>query len=73
MAGMMQQFELSRQFMQGIMDQFPRPNMNQQPTANQIVESRPLFKGAFRLNIADENSFALSDHLPQLAVFGEAK
>ena len=39
--------------------------------ANQIVESRPLLEGAFRLNIADENSFALSDHLPQLAVFGE--
>ncbi|QDV51377.1 endonuclease/exonuclease/phosphatase family protein [Gimesia fumaroli] len=41
------------------------------PIANQIVESRPLFEGAFRLNLADENSFALSDHLPQLAVFGE--
>lgn len=33
MTGMMQQFELNRQFMQGITDQFPRPNMNQQPTA----------------------------------------
>ena len=33
MAGMMQQFELNRQFMQGLMDQFPRPNMNQQPAA----------------------------------------
>lgn len=43
------------------------------PIANQIMESRPLFEGAFRLNVADENSFALSDHLPQLAVFGEAK
>jgi hypothetical protein len=31
---------------------------------------RPLFEGAFRLNIADKESFALSDHLPQLAVFG---
>ena len=29
MAGMMQQFELNRQFMPGLMDQFPRPNMNQ--------------------------------------------
>ena len=28
-AGMMQQFELSRQFMEGMMAQFPRPNMNQ--------------------------------------------
>lgn len=43
------------------------------PIAQQIVESRPLFEGAFRLNLADENSFALSDHLPQLAVFGEKK
>lgn len=41
------------------------------PIANQIKESRPLFEGAFRLNVADENDFALSDHLPQLAVFGE--
>ena len=31
-AGMMQQFELNRQFMEGMMAQFPRPNMNQQPT-----------------------------------------
>ena len=37
--------------------------------ANHIVESRPLFEGAFRLNIADKEFFALSDHLPQLAVF----
>ena len=40
------------------------------PIANQIIESRPLFEGAFRLNVADESAFALSDHLPQLAVFG---
>ena len=39
------------------------------PIANDVVESHPLFEGAFRLNIADEESFALSDHLPQLAVF----
>lgn len=43
------------------------------PIANQIVESRPLFEGAFRFNLADENAFALSDHLPQLAIFGEQK
>lgn len=43
------------------------------PIANQITESRPLFEGAFRLNTADESAFALSDHLPQLAVFGESK
>lgn len=39
------------------------------PIAERVTESRPLFEGAFRLNIADEESFALSDHLPQLAVF----
>ena len=37
--------------------------------ADQMVESKPLFEGAFRLNINDKESFALSDHLPQLAVF----
>ncbi len=37
--------------------------------ANKIVESRPLYEGAFRVNLADETSFALSDHVPQLAVF----
>jgi hypothetical protein len=35
MAGIMQQFELNRQFMQGLIDPFPRPNMNQQP--NQVT------------------------------------
>ena len=30
--GMRQQFELTRQFMEGMMAQFPRPNMNQHPT-----------------------------------------
>lgn len=39
------------------------------PVANRVVESRPLFEGRFRLNIADPKAFALSDHLPQLAVF----
>ena len=39
------------------------------PIAERIIESRPLFEGAFRLNIGDKESFALSDHLPQLAVF----
>ncbi|NNJ25501.1 endonuclease/exonuclease/phosphatase family protein [Alienimonas chondri] len=43
------------------------------PIAGQIVESRPLFEGAFRTNPADPQSFALSDHLPQLAVFDLAK
>jgi len=39
------------------------------PIAGQIVESRPLFEGAFRLHIADPQSHALSDHLPQFASF----
>lgn len=39
------------------------------PIANHVVESRPLFEGNFRLNVPDASSFALSDHLPQLAVF----
>jgi endonuclease/exonuclease/phosphatase family metal-dependent hydrolase len=41
------------------------------PIANRVAESRPLFEGAFRLNINDKESFALSDHLPQLAVFNQ--
>ena len=39
------------------------------PIAHQVTESRPLFEGAFRLNLDDKNSFALSDHLPQFARF----
>ncbi len=41
------------------------------PIASRVTESRPLFEGAFRVNVDDESAFALSDHLPQLAVFGE--
>jgi endonuclease/exonuclease/phosphatase family metal-dependent hydrolase len=43
------------------------------PIANQVVESRPLFEGGFRLRIVNKESFALSDHLPQLAVFDMTK
>ena len=32
MAGMIQQFELNRQIMENMLAQFPRPNVNQQPT-----------------------------------------
>ncbi|WP_233199046.1 MULTISPECIES: endonuclease/exonuclease/phosphatase family protein [Pirellulaceae] len=39
------------------------------PIAERVQESRPLFEGAFRVNNADSQAFALSDHLPQLAVF----
>ena len=40
------------------------------PISNNILESRPLFEGAFRTNPEDTLSFALSDHLPHLTVFG---
>ncbi|MFG0334277.1 MAG: endonuclease/exonuclease/phosphatase family protein [Maioricimonas sp. JB049] len=39
------------------------------PIADHIREARPLYEGAFRRDSADKYSFALSDHLPQLAVF----
>jgi endonuclease/exonuclease/phosphatase family metal-dependent hydrolase len=39
------------------------------PLAKQVIESRPLFEGAFRVNNEDPEAFALSDHLPQFAVF----
>lgn len=39
------------------------------PLASHIRESRPLFEGAFRIHENDEHGFALSDHLPQYAVF----
>jgi hypothetical protein len=39
------------------------------PIAERVVSSRPLFEAAFRTNPDDPASFALSDHLPQLAVF----
>jgi hypothetical protein len=38
MAAMMQQFELNRQFMTGIMQQFPRPDANQQPLSITLPE-----------------------------------
>ena len=31
MVGMVQQLEMNRQFMENMMAQFPRPNMNEQP------------------------------------------
>lgn len=43
------------------------------PIAEQAVSCRPLFEGDFRLHIADQESFALSDHLPVLAVFDKEK
>ena len=42
------------------------------PIGERIAESRPLHEGAFRVDVADPESFALSDHLPQYARFGAA-
>lgn len=39
------------------------------PVAEQIIESKALFEGAFRTNPDDPESYALSDHLPQYAKF----
>lgn len=39
------------------------------PIAQRLLEARPLFEGAYRLNPDDPNAFALSDHLPQFAEF----
>lgn len=39
------------------------------PLAKNVVESRPLFEGAFRLSSDEQDAFALSDHLPQFASF----
>jgi hypothetical protein len=40
--------------------------------ARSVTESRPLFEGAFRLDLEDKEAFSLSDHVPQLARFGAA-
>jgi endonuclease/exonuclease/phosphatase family metal-dependent hydrolase len=40
------------------------------PLASQVRAARPLFEGAFRVNVEDSESFALSDHLPIMADFG---
>jgi len=40
------------------------------PISERVFEGRPLFEGAFRTNPDDPGSYALSDHLPHLAVFG---
>jgi exonuclease III len=39
------------------------------PIATRLTECRVLFEGAFRLNPDDPTSFALSDHLPVMAIF----
>ena len=47
-AGMMQQFELNCQFMEGMMAQFPRPNMNQQPTPGTLQDFMRLTPTIYR-------------------------
>ncbi len=39
------------------------------PISKQIIGSRALFEGAFRIDPSDPDSFALSDHLPQFTEF----
>lgn len=39
------------------------------PIVERLASARVLFEGAFRTNPADDRSFALSDHVPVLAVF----
>ena len=39
------------------------------PISKRLVSAKVLFEGAFRTNPDDANSFALSDHVPVLAVF----
>jgi hypothetical protein len=48
MAAMMQQFELNRQFMTGIMQQFPRLDANQQPLSITLPEFMRLSPSFFR-------------------------
>jgi len=43
------------------------------PISKHLASARVLFEGAFRTNPNDANSYALSDHLPVLAVFSTSK
>ncbi len=43
------------------------------PIAKRLASSKVLFEGAFRTNPDDPNSYALSDHVPVLAVFSTSK
>ncbi len=43
------------------------------PLTKAIKESRSLWEGAFRTNPADMQSFALSDHVPQFAMFSPSE
>lgn len=43
------------------------------PISKHLTSSKVLFEGAFRTNLDDPDSYALSDHLPVLAVFSTSK
>ena len=43
------------------------------PISKHVASAKVLFEGAFRTNPADPNSYALSDHVPVLAVFASSK
>jgi hypothetical protein len=51
MAGMMQQFEPNRHLMQGIMDQFQRPNVNRQPFPITLQDFVRLNPAVFRNSV----------------------
>ena len=51
MAAMMQQFEMNREFMQGIMNQFPHPNANQQPVSITLQDFVRLNPVVFRNSV----------------------
>src|SRR3954470_10583486 len=48
MAGMIQQLEMNRQFMENMMAQFPRPNMNQQPNTVTLQDFMRLNPSIYR-------------------------
>ena len=48
MAGMVQQLEMNRQFMENMMAQFPRPNMNEQPAQVTLQDFMQLNSTVYR-------------------------
>ena len=48
MAGMIQQLEMNRQFMENMMAQFPRPNMNQHPNTTTLQDFIRLNPSVYR-------------------------
>ena len=48
MADMIQQLEMNRQFMENVMAQFPRPNMNQHPNTTTLQDFIRLNPSVYR-------------------------